>query len=88
MKRPRRLRCTGASCNAEIDLKRDGVEDNSNEEPIVRKHLIVATFTSVFLTIARASPVAAPAIGQTVNQPWPVGNASDHNYKAAAKPVR
>ena len=55
----------------------------------MRKHLIVATFTSVFLTIARASTAAAPATGQTVSQLWPGGNAGDpHFLKAAAKPVR
>lgn len=55
----------------------------------MRKHLIMATFTSVFLTIARASTAAAPAAGQTVSQPWPGGNAGDHPlFKAVAKPVR
>lgn len=55
----------------------------------MRKHLIMATFTSVFLTIARASPAAPPATGQTVNQPWPGGNPGDHHFsKAVAKPVR
>jgi hypothetical protein len=55
----------------------------------VRKHLILATFTSVFLTIARASTAAAPATGQTASQPWSGGNAFDHHFfKAAAKPVR
>jgi hypothetical protein len=55
----------------------------------VRKHLIMATFTSVFLTIARASTAAAPAAGQTVSQPWPGRNAADHHFfKAVAKPVR
>lgn len=55
----------------------------------MRKHLIMATFTSVFLTIARASTAAPPAAGQTVSQPWPGGIAGDHPlFKAVAKPVR
>ena len=55
----------------------------------MRKHLIMATFTSVFLTIARASTAAAPAAGQTVSQPWPGGHAGEHHlFKAVAKPVR